>query len=76
MKPRHSMREEQIISLLLQGMTNAEIGKELGVKERTVKSYMNRLFIKHDIHDERKINRVVLAVMMYQERNDPTRSTR
>lgn len=61
-------REEKILDLLLQSYTNDEIAKELGIARRTVKSYFNRLFLKYGITDHRYIKRVVLAVMVYQQR--------
>ena len=39
-------KEKQIIDLLLQGKTNKEIGKELGLAEQTIKYYLNQLFKK------------------------------
>ena len=41
-----SPREKQVVELLLQGYSNPEMAKELGIAERTVKLIMNRLFIK------------------------------
>ena len=73
---KHTLRQEQIISCLLQGMSNREIAQELGLAERTIKAAFNRLFIMHEIHDPDKISRVVLAVKMYRERNEPQGSTR
>ena len=39
-------KEKQIIDLLLQGKTNKEVGKELGLAEQTIKYYLNQLFKK------------------------------
>lgn len=67
---KHSPREEELLSLLLEGCDNAEIAKRMGIKVRTVKSNFHRLFIKHGIEDDRYIKRVVLAVKIYQERRN------
>jgi DNA-binding CsgD family transcriptional regulator len=41
-----SHREKQIIALLTEGMTNAEIGKELGLQPGVVKNYLSVIFDK------------------------------
>jgi DNA-binding NarL/FixJ family response regulator len=45
-KVKLSRREGQLICLLAHGMTNAEIGYQLGITEGTVKVYFSRLFEK------------------------------
>ena len=57
-----SPREQQVIHLLLEGRTNPEIAKELGMAVRTVKSHMNRLFLKYQITEGNK--RVKLAALL------------
>lgn len=42
-----SAREGQVISLVAAGSTNAEIGAELGIDERTVESHLRRLFDRY-----------------------------
>lgn len=44
--PTLSPRQGQVLDLIAQGMTNAEIGRELGITERTVKAYAQELFVK------------------------------
>ncbi len=39
-------KERQIVELLIQGKTNKEIGRELGLAEQTIKYYLNQLFKK------------------------------
>ena len=63
-----SPREEQILTLLLRGYDNADIGKELNMARRTVKAHMNRLFIKYGLNDFQGVKRVKLAVIVYWER--------
>jgi two-component system NarL family response regulator len=46
-----SVRELQILQLLTQGMTNREIGQELGISENTVRNHMNHLLEKMDSRD-------------------------
>jgi DNA-binding NarL/FixJ family response regulator len=57
-------RERQIIERLLQGCDNAEIARELHMAERTVKAYLNRLFVHFGIKGG--IKRVKLATLLYR----------
>lgn len=42
--PHLSPRQTEVIELMAEGMTNAEIGGRLGVTERTVKAYAQELY--------------------------------
>ncbi len=44
--PHLSPRQQQVLELMAQGMTNSEIGDQLGVTERTVKAYAQELYDK------------------------------
>lgn len=44
--PHLSPRQQEVLELMAQGMTNSEIGDELGVTERTVKAYAQELYDK------------------------------
>ncbi len=44
--PSLSPRQTQVLELMAEGMTNKEIGAELGVTERTVKAYAQELYDK------------------------------
>lgn len=44
--PHLSPRQQQVLELMAEGMTNAEIGDQLGVTERTVKAYAQELYDK------------------------------
>ena len=44
--PHLSPRQEQVLELMAGGMTNSEIGEQLGVTERTVKAYAQELYDK------------------------------
>jgi IS30 family transposase len=57
-------RERQIVELLLQGCSNAEIARELKMAHRTVKAHFNRLFLRFGISGG--IKRVKLATLMYR----------
>jgi len=53
-----SKREEQILRLLAQGMSNKEIGRELELQEKTVKHYMTNILQKLQVR-----NRVEAALL-------------
>ncbi len=44
--PHLSPRQGQVLELMAEGMTNSEIGDQLGVTERTVKAYAQELYDK------------------------------
>jgi DNA-binding NarL/FixJ family response regulator len=58
-------RQQQIIDLLLCGCQNKEIGKILGIAERTVKNECNKMYKRFGITSG--IKRVKLAVLMYRK---------
>jgi DNA-binding NarL/FixJ family response regulator len=43
-RARLSRRESQVLGLLVQGLTNRQIGAELGIAERTVRSHVEQVF--------------------------------
>lgn len=44
--PKLSARQSQVLELMAEGLTNAAIGRELDVTERTVKAYAQELYDK------------------------------
>lgn len=44
-----TLREEQILNLLSKGESNAEIGRTLGIEEKTVKNHITSLYSKLNI---------------------------
>ncbi len=50
-------REKQVLQMLVEGRSNKEIGKPLGIKERTVKAHVARLMHKVGVN-----NRIALSV--------------
>ena len=55
-------RERDVCALLLEGWSNAEIGEQLELTERTVKAYVTRLCRRSGIKGG--IHRIRLAVML------------
>jgi DNA-binding NarL/FixJ family response regulator len=58
-------RENEVLRLMAQGMTNTGIAKRLVLSERTVEAHVRRLLIKLDIVDSEDANRRVLAVLLH-----------
>ena len=57
-----TVRDEQILKLLMEGCSNKEIAGELHISPRTVKQHLRSLFQRAGISDGRK--RVKLATAM------------
>ena len=50
-------REEQVVALVANGLSNREIAQELGLSEHTVKKYLFRIFDKLGISSRVEIGR-------------------
>ena len=46
---RLSPQEERILTLVADGLTNREIGDELGLAEKTVKNYLSSILAKLEV---------------------------
>ena len=64
-RPRPSLteREKQILRLVCDGMTNAQIASQLGISSETVKSELKRMFHKIEVR-----NRTQAAVLLVRQR--------
>jgi DNA-binding NarL/FixJ family response regulator len=62
---RITPRDQQVLDLLIQGCSNKEIGRQLGISPRTVKQHLRTLFLRAGIKDGRK--RVKLATALYMK---------
>jgi DNA-binding NarL/FixJ family response regulator len=51
--PGHGLtdRERQVLALLARGMPNRQIGRALGISERTVKAHLTSIFARIDVAD-------------------------
>lgn len=62
-----SQREREVAQLVAEGLTNYQIGMRLGLSQRTVETYVRRLFTKLDVTSRSQI----VAWYMNQENTDP-----
>ncbi len=68
---RPSDREIQVLELIVDGATNAEVGVALGLSEKTVESHLRRLFDRYGL-----LSRTELAVLAIEEAWVPGRRVR
>jgi NarL family two-component system response regulator LiaR len=62
-----SLREQQILSLLVQGYRNKEIGVQLHISLPTVKQHLRVLFLRVGIrHGAKRVKLAILAKMKVQ----------
>jgi DNA-binding NarL/FixJ family response regulator len=61
-------RDQQVLSLLVQGCSNKEIAGQLQISPRTVKQHLRTLFLRAGIRDGRK--RVKLAIAMFTKEEE------
>lgn len=54
---------DRVLLKVAVGKTNAEIARDLGIKEQTVKNYINDLLRKHDVGNRTEL--AMLAVVGY-----------
>ena len=48
-------RQKQVVDLLYTGLSNREIGKQMGVNERTVKTHLTEVFTKLGVKSTREL---------------------
>lgn len=60
-------RDQQVISLLVQGCSNKEIAGQLNISPRTVKQHLRTLFLRAGIREGRKRVKLAIAVLAKQE---------
>lgn len=46
-----SPRQAEVLSLIADGLTDKEIALRLGLTQRTVRTYIERLFARHGLHN-------------------------
>ena len=60
-----TVRDAEVLKLLVQGCSNKEIAKQLKISPRTVKQHLRTMFLRAGIKEGRK--RVKLATAMFQK---------
>jgi DNA-binding NarL/FixJ family response regulator len=62
---RLAPRELEVLKEMAEGKTNAAIGESLHLSESAIEKYVNAIFGKLGLSEERKISRRVVAVLTY-----------
>lgn len=62
-RPNLSHREREVLTLVCDGMTNAEVAEALYLAESTIKSHMASIFTKFGVHSRKE------AVAVFQDLN-------
>jgi DNA-binding NarL/FixJ family response regulator len=68
--PLLTRKETRVAELLLEGCENKDIGRAMGIKSRTIKGHLHRMFEKCGLKDADRIKRVCLAVALYREQQE------
>jgi DNA-binding CsgD family transcriptional regulator len=70
---RLNARHQDVLWLISKGLTNAEIGRHLGLSERTVKDYVGRLLLVPEASNRTElIGRMLPDLRLQPERSDRT----
>jgi DNA-binding NarL/FixJ family response regulator len=62
--PRFTVRERQVLELILMARSNREIASELGIEERTVKAYVGRLMRKTGADNRIRLSMSTLSLSL------------
>jgi DNA-binding NarL/FixJ family response regulator len=63
-----SEREQAVLGLMAQGLTNAALAEELFISPKTVEGYVRSIFTKLDLAPGEREHRRVLAVLQFLRR--------
>jgi DNA-binding NarL/FixJ family response regulator len=66
-----SPRELNALREMAEGKTNAAIAESLHLSESAIEKYVNSIFTKLGLSEERKLSRRVAAVLTYLRHPDP-----
>ena len=64
--PHLTARERQVLELILMAHSNREIGRQLGIEERTVKAHVGRLMRKTGVENRIELSMRALESSMVQ----------
>jgi|GEM_PF-1432274 len=48
---RFSPRQEEVLSLIADGLTDKQIAHRLGLRQRTVRTHLERLYARYGLHN-------------------------
>ena len=65
--PRLTLREQQVLELIMTARSNREIAEELGIEERTVKAYVARLMRKTGADNRIKLSMSAINLSLLPE---------
>lgn len=57
-------RQDEVLSLIADGLTDKEIAARLGLTKRTVRTYVERLFARHGVHNRAGAVRVWMSLQL------------
>lgn len=63
-----STRSGQVLSLIMEGNSNAEIARDLGMKEKTVKWHISKIFEHPSLKKYKIKRRSQLIVLLYDRK--------
>jgi DNA-binding NarL/FixJ family response regulator len=66
---RMSKREQEVLELVMQNLSNKEIGSKLHMSERTAKFHVSNLLAKYSV--QRRADLILLFVQAERDRNSP-----
>jgi DNA-binding NarL/FixJ family response regulator len=46
-----SPRQEEVLGLIAAGLTDKEIASRLGLRQRTIRTHLERMYARHGIHN-------------------------
>ena len=46
-----SPRQDEVLSLIAAGLTDKEIASRLGLRQRTIRTHLERMYAQHGIHN-------------------------
>ena len=64
-------RELEVFRLITQGLSNAEIGRELFISDTTVKTHVTRLLAKLNLRDRAQAIVLAFQTGLFEEPDDP-----
>ena len=65
-------REQEVLAVVAEGLSNRAIAERLFVTERTVEAHVKQIFLKLGLDTNADSNRRVLAVLAYLRAGTPT----